>query len=578
MFVVVHYQSSFRRRMSSITDNIIEQVYICLLPLFDQNYFCQFLLSWSIKVSQQIQNVRVISDQWFLWCLSQSCLNFKRCKISNIVFFIKSFALIIDQSVLDSFSITPCLTPEVFSKLKKTLPNTFNLFLINCLVTSWKETQLWSVEEFKEVIVDFHFDFGSTTANIEILNILSDLTTDTRLAPFLLAVLLKHSLNSLNHHFKISRSGNCSKEQTIVIKQDDTSDVRNNHCKCATNNVPQIDTVAISATTLPTGTGIQCSPTPVSISDVQKQQNKVKQDALLDSLKEVTGLLNKLSESNMAKIFSSIDQIFKKQHPCSKSFSNELLDDFKIEFVNLLYNKAVMEPPFVNLYSQLCLTLTKEFPRLSGVLVRTCQIHLEEYFVADSSLSDKIDELIEKFKRGRYVNDREDTELLEDRVFMEYMLKAKVLDNLRFVGSLILHSVIDPGVASFITKRLVQNFQKPLAVEGLVILWTKILESAGINKYIETIVAKYISEFSCSAVLPLRERDICTEWITWFNKQKQTQERSSFSKDVRTVDLEKSDSSQDDENTDQESSSDIAYYVSVSESDSSVSDYSDSST
>ncbi|KAL0251175.1 hypothetical protein GEMRC1_000388 [Eukaryota sp. GEM-RC1] len=35
-----------------VTDNIIEQVYICLFPLFDQNYFCQFLLSWSMKVFQ----------------------------------------------------------------------------------------------------------------------------------------------------------------------------------------------------------------------------------------------------------------------------------------------------------------------------------------------------------------------------------------------------------------------------------------------------------------------------------------------------------------------------------------------
>ncbi|KAL0251889.1 hypothetical protein GEMRC1_001101 [Eukaryota sp. GEM-RC1] len=369
-------------------------------------------------------------------------------------------------------------------------------------------------------------------------------------------VLLKHSLKSLNHH-----------RQSISINTPAVT----GHSQCirpgprGSSNDQSISKPSHSKAEMPRN---------ANAYEFQEQRSKAKQDPLFATLKEITGLLNKLSYSNKYKIFSSIVQIFNRQHPYSKTLSDELLADFKIEFVDLLYDKAVMEPPFVDLYSQLCFTLTKELPDLSGVVMRKCQFHYEKYFVTDSSLLNEITDQLEQVKRARYVNDREVTELLEERVPIEYLLKAKVLGNLRFVGSLILYSVIPPAVASTITKQLCQNFQKPLAVEGLVTLWTKLSETAGINDYIETVVVKYISEFSCSAVLPLRERDMCTEWIILFNKLKKAQERSSFSQDVRTP---KSDSSQDDENTDQESSSDSAYYVSVSESDSSVSDCCDSS-
>ncbi|KAL0252205.1 hypothetical protein GEMRC1_001417 [Eukaryota sp. GEM-RC1] len=261
--------------------------------------------------------------------------------------------------------------------------------------------------------------------------------------------------------------------------------------------------------------------------DFQEQQNKVKQDPLLATLKEVTGLLNKLSQSNKAKIFSSIIDIFKKQHPCSKTLSDEMFAAFKFEFVNLLFDKAVMEPPFVDLYSQLCLTLTKEFPGLSGVLIRKCQFHFEKYFVTDSSLSDEIDELIEKVKRDRFIFDGyvPEAQLDDERLYRENQLKAKVLGNLRFVASLILFSVIPPGAVSAITKQLVQNFQKPMAIQSLVTLWTKLLESAGINEYIETVVAKYISEFSKSMDIPVKERCLCANWMVYFKENQREQAR-----------------------------------------------------
>ncbi|KAL0238222.1 hypothetical protein GEMRC1_012695 [Eukaryota sp. GEM-RC1] len=550
-----------------VSDKIIQQVYNCLLPLFDQNYVHQFLFTWSMKVFQGVQNVQVIPDQWFLWCLSQSCMNFKRWKISNFNFFIQNFSLIIEECVLASVSITVCLAPEIFSKLKKILSPVYDLFLINCLVMSWKETELWSVNEFHKVIVDF--DFGPSANVFQILNSLSDLTSDTKLAPSLTVDLLKHSLTALQHyHQKVNvmeqqflllnselkslkqsnmpliekhkaligtfDSNFCgsklylSNTNTVVTKTDsgsndssfvavnlsdfhsvkftrldDLQDLEPSGCddlgwktisilQDACDSCPHIahkgfgkglfypfdpsfpkitkdESITVSfsngkayfkpststttfsidipinlvfgltvwgqnhewkveLTTSVTKCPFQCnkpdqrgtrncqsistqshSKAEISRSayayDFQEQRNKAKQDHLFATLKVTTGLLNKLSESNKVKLFSSIVEIFKRQHPFSKCFSNELLAHFKIEFVNLLFDKAVLEPSFVNLYSQLCLTLTKLFPGFAHILVTQCQTYFEQFFLKGIQIGE--DDLLE---RDLYVNYGEVTE------------------------------------------------------------------------------------------------------------------------------------------------------------------------
>ncbi|KAL0251231.1 hypothetical protein GEMRC1_000444 [Eukaryota sp. GEM-RC1] len=265
------------------------------------------------------------------------------------------------------------------------------------------------------------------------------------------------------------------------------------------------------------------------------RRDKAKQGPLLDVLKEVTGLLNKLSESNQTSIFRSTVQIFNRQAPCSKNFSHDLLADFKIEFINLLFDKAVMEPPFVDLYSQLCLKLSKEYPSLSKILFRTCQFHFGNYFLTDSSLSVKIDELIGKFKRDLFVNRWSATEaqLDDERLYSERKFKANVLGNLRFVASLILHSVVPLELSSEITNQLFENFQKPLAIEGLVTLWTKLLESAKINEYVEKVVAKQITQFSTCKEIPVRERCLCSNWLDLFKEKQRGQTRSRKGKKAR---------------------------------------------
>ncbi|KAL0251456.1 hypothetical protein GEMRC1_000669 [Eukaryota sp. GEM-RC1] len=196
-----------------VNDQNITEIYSFLRPLFDHNYLHQFLFTWSMKVFQGVQNVHVIPDDWFLWCLSQSCLNHKRWKISNVDFFVQNFSLIIEASDLSKNFNHPYLTPQIFKNLKSTLPPSYDFFLVSCFVKTWKETELWTVKNFEDEILIV--DFRSSVDNIEILNILSKLTTDSRLSPLLNATLLNQSLGTLNQHHQEMKE---LQQHVVVLK------------------------------------------------------------------------------------------------------------------------------------------------------------------------------------------------------------------------------------------------------------------------------------------------------------------------------------------------------------------------
>ncbi|KAL0251819.1 hypothetical protein GEMRC1_001031 [Eukaryota sp. GEM-RC1] len=113
-------------------------------------------------------------------------------------YFVNNFLLVIDVNDLSKVSVYPCLSPEAFKNLKNCLPISYDVFLAHCLVKSWKETDLWSAANFEEMVSMINTQLNSN--NIEILNILSQLTTDSRLTPFLTTHLLNQSLDTLNQH------------------------------------------------------------------------------------------------------------------------------------------------------------------------------------------------------------------------------------------------------------------------------------------------------------------------------------------------------------------------------------------
>ncbi|KAL0238417.1 hypothetical protein GEMRC1_012890 [Eukaryota sp. GEM-RC1] len=235
------------------------------------------------------------------------------------------------------------------------------------------------------------------------------------------------------------------------------------------------------------------------------------QGRFISAVKEVQSLLNKLSESNKVKVFSDIAKLLDRKRPLTNSLSEKEVDKFRLVFVLLLFEQAVLEPISVDLYSQLCHSLTKRFEGFHHNLIDHCQHHFEKFFIKDTSISDEVQNELICHKKSNLITSI-------DKVSVETKLKARVLGNFRFVAALILHTILPSGVASVITKQLVTNYQKPMAIEGLITLWTKILESAGINDYIELVVAKIIIEFSTDLSIPKCDRDLCSEWVKMYHE------------------------------------------------------------
>ncbi|KAL0241409.1 hypothetical protein GEMRC1_006644 [Eukaryota sp. GEM-RC1] len=143
-------------------------------------------------------------------------------------------------------------------------------------------------------------------------------------------------------------------------------------------------------------------------------------------------------------------------------------------------------------------------------------------------------------KRIRFVIGSEvsDAQILGERFYRENKLKAKVLGNVEFVASLILHSVIPATVASTVSKQLVQNFKKVMAIKPLITLWKKLLDSPGINEYIGTVVST-LKSFLLVRTFPLK-RCLCANWLDYYiEKQRERVHLKSrllfFFQDARKV-------------------------------------------
>ncbi|KAL0242698.1 hypothetical protein GEMRC1_005261 [Eukaryota sp. GEM-RC1] len=132
--------------------------------------------------------------------LSQWCFYKWTKKVLKIDFFVQNFSFVIDENDLIAIENYPFLTPEILKNLKSILPPSYDLFLVKCLVKSWKNTKLWTVEDFEDVFLNYDFQSGGD--GVQILNILSKLLTDSRLADRLTLNLLNHALGALNYHHK----------------------------------------------------------------------------------------------------------------------------------------------------------------------------------------------------------------------------------------------------------------------------------------------------------------------------------------------------------------------------------------
>ncbi|KAL0246156.1 hypothetical protein GEMRC1_007370 [Eukaryota sp. GEM-RC1] len=240
---------------------------------------------------------------------------------------------------------------------------------------------------------------------------------------------------------------------------------------------------------------------------VREQRQKVARDALLATTKEIKGLLNKLSDANHESILNQLYLLLSGHDPISRNLSPQQLAQTRTVFAELLYKKAVSEPTFIDLYCRLCKALTHRFDTIAHEIINQCRLHFESFFVHDASLSDQVGQNLQRLKKTLATNNHtpSDSQLKAEQFFSEEKLKSQLQTNMQLAASLLLHGVISVKVANFITDVLIRNYQKRFAVEALITFWSKILDRAPVNGYIESLAVQ-ISRFSKDKNIVVREQ------------------------------------------------------------------------
>ncbi|KAL0241499.1 hypothetical protein GEMRC1_006734 [Eukaryota sp. GEM-RC1] len=239
-----------------------------------------------------------------------------------------------------------------------------------------------------------------------------------------------------------------------------------------------------------------------------------KLESVQEVLKKAHDFLDVLTYSNRMETFSSIVELFRL--PLFTN-STQDLSEFNNSFAQLLFDRAIEHPDQIDLYSELCFKISQHFPTFSRIVIIQSQCKFEEFFVAEAV------EVLGDDRSLPIVNQ------FDLNVGGESISKCKseMSGNLlQFIASLILNTVIPATIASVITKQLVLQFRKPMAIEGLTILWTKLLESAGINEYIEEVVAKNLLKFSNSTEVTAKEQELCIEWMNLYQEKQRSQGES----------------------------------------------------
>ncbi|KAL0207379.1 hypothetical protein P9112_012007 [Eukaryota sp. TZLM1-RC] len=281
--------------------------------------------------------------------------------------------------------------------------------------------------------------------------------------------------------------------------------------------------------------GIAAQPLPKSANayDINKQRAQMKQDAGVAVRKHCRGLLNKLSGANKGKIIKEIVDVFLKKSKDSQSLNDDQIIELQDDFTEFLFDKATLEPTFMTLYAELCKELTSKLPAtetdqgFNRRLVHRCQTNFQKYFLQDEEWKVS-DAEIEKVKRERFKNDGDVTEdqLDAERFYRERKLKAQILGNIEFVATLILEGVFEPGVAAHISGELVKRPYVGGVVEALVTLWTRILQKAAINEFIDTVASKVL-EFSKDEEVDTRSRCLCANFYDFYLTKKEQHENQS---------------------------------------------------
>ncbi|KAJ3204859.1 hypothetical protein HDU82_005555 [Entophlyctis luteolus] len=233
--------------------------------------------------------------------------------------------------------------------------------------------------------------------------------------------------------------------------------------------------------------------------------------------KKVKGYLNKLTIEK----FDAISAHFLKLQITDENILRRV--------INLIFDKALDEHYFQNMYGQLCLKLSNELPKVQAwidldaknnifrrLLLNKCQEEFENSEKWSKADSEEAESRQERIKRLHSMSAEEKERYAEDE-YNRSKLKRRVLGNVTFIGELFKLNMITEKIMHGCVKQLLNDVQNPEEEETESLC--KLMKSIGVRldhergrPFMDAYFAR-IQALSTNMVLPSRIRFMLQDLI-----------------------------------------------------------------
>ena len=182
----------------------------------------------------------------------------------------------------------------------------------------------------------------------------------------------------------------------------------------------------------------------------QKLEETIKDDPIKRNLR---GFLNMLTKDNYEQIKQDILDVIKDNV------------DYQIKFLDVLFQKAVLERAYVSLYAKLCKELDKELPQKTAPKEpkEGEKKQSKTTSIMRAKLLDKCKEIFQIKKNenfDQYIKEKDPQE-------REYKLKKFVLGNVYFITELIKIKILSKKIAPVCINNLFERYEKSKTDENL---------------------------------------------------------------------------------------------------------------
>ncbi|KAL0228057.1 hypothetical protein RCL1_004200 [Eukaryota sp. TZLM3-RCL] len=283
---------------------------------------------------------------------------------------------------------------------------------------------------------------------------------------------------------------------------------------------------------------------PVSYSDTaynpQAIKDMKKEDRFFAAIQEAKGCLNKLCGVNKDDIFTQIVSMCSRNHYLTKILCVEEFNEFRDQFIDFLFKKAIQEVIYMPLYAELAAQIKAievstgssragtpdlETASFYRSCIHSVQDFFTQFFINENGWDVEAELLEVKTARealGETVNEKT---MEIERFFKLNKLRDQVLGNIKFIATLVSKSVLPYLIANQVSRILCDNPYKPHAVEALISLWKAIIDlnkSALLDESFKKALAPSIEKmqgFATDDKLDIRTRCLCENYVSDYESE-----------------------------------------------------------